>query len=365
MTQDRFWILLTKKLFEEATESELAELEALMLLYPELVNSATPIQKMWELPVKDNSEASKTAFFEHLIKMNEAGADVGFWLDEDHGKKPGKKTTFQTKKWIPFLAAACIIGVVSLLLFNGIFKKHTIQVAENLSELSTHNGSKSKLVLPDGSTVWLNAGSNLKYNKDFGIDSREITLDGEAFFEVVKMKEIPFVIHTGVIQIKVLGTAFNVKSYADEATTETSVVRGKVEVRVNKRPEEPFVLVPNSKLIVPNEMVVKAAKRIKSESKKIPLAILENLTYFERDSTIVETSWKENRLLFQSESFEDIAKKMERWYNVKIRFENEGLKKERMTGSFENETIMQALQALQISTSFHFKMEENNIIITN
>jgi ferric-dicitrate binding protein FerR (iron transport regulator) len=78
-------------------------------------------------------------------------------------------------------------------------------------------------------------------------------VDGEAFFDVVKMKEIPFVIHTGVIQIKVLGTAFNVKSYADEATTETSVVRGKVEVRVNKRPEEPFVLMPNSKLIVPNE----------------------------------------------------------------------------------------------------------------
>jgi len=328
------------------------------------VNSAAPIQEMWHLRVKDNSEVSKKAFLEHLIKMSKAGVDVSFWMNESHSAAPVNKVRFLKKNWIPMIAAACIFGLVSVLFFDSIFKGQAIPVVENLSELSTHNGSKSKLVLPDGSTVWLNAGSNLKYNKNFGIDSRDLTLDGEAFFDVVKMKDIPFVIHTSVIQIKVLGTAFNVKSYADEATTETSVVHGKVEVRVNKRPEEPFVLMPNSKLIVPNEIAVKKTEP-KSESKKIPLAVVENLTYFERDSTIVETSWKENRLLFQSESFEDIAKKMERWYNVKIKFKNDDLKKERMTGSFENETIMQALQALQISTRFHYKIEENNIIITN
>ena len=89
-------------------------------------------------------------------------------------------------------------------------------VAKHSNEVSTQPGSKSKIQLPDGSTVWLNAGSKLTYTKDFGKEIREVTLIGEAFFDVTKMKEKPFIIHTSSINIKVLGTAFNVKAYPED-----------------------------------------------------------------------------------------------------------------------------------------------------
>src|SRR2546423_14261851 len=103
-------------------------------------------------------------------------------------------------------------------------------------------GSRSKLVLPDGSTVWLNAGSKLTYNKDFGNNIREVSLVGEAFFDVMHIPDVPFVIETPTAVVKVLGTSFNVKAYPNETTTETSVIRGRVEISPRQRPGEKFVL---------------------------------------------------------------------------------------------------------------------------
>ena len=366
MTQDRFWILLTKKISKEATETELAELEELIRLYPEWFYSAEQVQNMWSLPFRENRSVSEGAFLQHLKNMDEAGIDISVWDDKAQGMPESRKTIpFYNNKWYAWLTAACIIGFVSVLFFRDVFTGQTAaSEPDKISEVSTHNGSKSKLVLPDGSTVWLNAGSKLTYEKDFGTNGRHVTLEGEAFFDVVKMPELPFIIQTKVIQIKVLGTAFNVKSYADEPTTETSLVRGKVEITVNKSPEQKIILLPNNKLVVANDADEKKVSVIKKEKKKIPLVSLQELTYFERDSTIIETSWKENRLVFQDESFADIARKLERWYNVKVEFKNEVLETERLTGSFADETIIQALEALQISTDFHFKVDKNTILIT-
>lgn len=365
MTQDRFWILTAKKFSKEATEAELSELEELVRLYPEWMYSVQSIQHLWDLPFKEDRSASEVAFLDHLKKLDKAGVATDLFREELQEQFERKTTIpLYKKRWFQLTAAACAISIVGGLFFNVLSVKDNVSSNNKISEVSTHNGSKSKLVLPDGSTVWLNAGSKLTYEKSFGTSGRHVTLEGEAFFDVVKMPELPFIIQTKVIQIKVLGTAFNVKSYADEPTTETSLVRGKVEITVNKRPEQKIILLPNNKLVVANDADEKAIAIIKKEKKKIPLVSLQELTYYETDSTIVETSWKENRLVFQDESFAEIAKKLERWYNVKLQFQNSALETERLTGSFTNETIVQALEALQISTDFHFRVDQNTIIIT-
>lgn len=363
MSEDIFLNLLAKKLAKEATPVELVQLEELMYQHPEWLHSARHIQDMWALPSRDTNSDSEIAFQQQLTKLSEKGVDINPWLNE---QLTPHKTNFLNKKTLfGFLAAASILGLIYIFFFKNSSGNNQLS-RQKFNEVSTHQGSSSKFTLPDGSTVWLNGGSKLIYDKDFGVKERHVTLEGEAFFDVVKMKEIPFVIQTKVIQIKVLGTTFNVKSYEDEPTTETSLVKGKVEITVNSRPEEKFILLPQNKLIVSNELVEKnTVSKVAKNKKRLPLVVLERLTYFERDSTIVETSWKENRLVFQDESFEDLARKMARWYNVEFVFVNKNLAAERLSGSFSNESIAQALEALQITTDFNFKIDQNKIFLTS
>jgi ferric-dicitrate binding protein FerR (iron transport regulator) len=213
--------------------------------------------------------------------------------------------------------------------------------------------------------VWLNSNSNLTYGEDFGKKIREVNLTGEAFFDVVKDHSRPFIIHTKVIDVKVLGTAFNVKSYPNDANTETSLIRGKVEVTVKNRENTKYYLQPNEKVIVANNAVSEVTPVIKKQEYIKPLVSIQPLTYYHFDSSIIETSWVENKLIFQeNETFKEVALKMERWYGVHISFADPKLAEYRMYGSFTKETIKQALDALKIVFNFNFKIDGDEIIIT-
>ena len=236
------------------------------------------------------------------------------------------------------------------------------------NQISTKNGSKTNLVLPDGTKVWLNSGSQLTYDKTYGNKLREVSLTGEAYFDVVKNPERPFLIHTRKMDIKVVGTAFNVKCYPGEKTTETCLVRGSIEVTLKDR-EEKIMLKPNEKLIINNndDVRVKDKAAVKAEKTTVqaekPIISLSHLTLLPVDNTIIETAWVQNRLVFSGESFEDVALKMERWYNVKIEFADEKLKEEKLTGNFEKETMVEALNALQLVAPFSYTIKNDQVII--
>lgn len=238
------------------------------------------------------------------------------------------------------------------------------------SEVSTKTGSRTKIQLPDGSSVWLNGGSKLVYdNIHFGETMREVTLTGEAYFDVVKNKEKPFIIHANKINVRVIGTAFNIKAYPGEKNTEASLIRGSIEVTM-KNSRGKIMMRPNDKLVISNEEITEAAERNdKSNGQKAivekpgSFITMQHLTMAKDESTILETAWVENKLIFDDESFEEVALKMERWYGVSIRFSDNRLKKQRLTGTFEKESITEALQALQLSTPF-FKYKINNQLIT-
>jgi transmembrane sensor len=236
------------------------------------------------------------------------------------------------------------------------------------NEVTARPGARTKLVLPDGTQVWLNSGSKLNYHGDFNIHDREVTLEGEAFFEVAKDPEHPFIVHADVINIKVLGTAFTVRSYPQDETTETTLLRGAIEVTRQDNPSTlRITLKPNEKLILsrhpslqPRKDIIPAKPDvvIAAPAPDIAIAAISNNI---PDSNKVETSWMYNKLVFNGDSFRELAEKMERWYDVKIVFKDESLYKYHFGGVFADETVEKALNALQLTAKFTYSINNNEI----
>lgn len=190
---------------------------------------------------------------------------------------------------------------------------------------------------------------------------------------MTKMKEKPFIIHTSTIDIKVLGTVFNVKAYPQDNRTETSLIRGRVEVTIKSRPNDKIILTPNEKLVVENNEVVEREKKETKVAKEetispnsmFPLMSIDKLKYSVVDSSLAETSWINNKLIFRDESFEDLAVQMERWYNVSIEIKDPALRQKKLNGIFETETIDEALGELKEMIPIPFKYDHtgNKIII--
>ena len=370
MTIDRFWVLLSKRVFAEASQAELKELEEILLEHPDWKNSSEALEILGRQShtFENNIEADK-AFEAHIERMKKA--DIEFnqaalnYPETEVKEKNNKRDS--TKWW--FSGGIVALNILCFFIFNNInTPEKRISGQSTLSRVTTKPGSKTQIQLPDGSTVWLNASTNLTYGKNFGKKLREVNLTGEAFFDVMKDSSHPFIIHTNVIDIKVLGTAFNVRSYPNDANTETSLIRGKVEVTVKNRSNEKVWLEPNEKLVVANKIMPDntiSYKISKKETAEKPLYSIQHLTYYPVDSAVIETSWVDNRLLFQSnETFKEVALKMERWYAVQIIFADEKVANYRPFGSFKNETITQALDALRLGFKFNYKIEGNKIIVT-
>lgn len=364
MDIERLWQLVSKKLSGEATAEELTELEELLRLHPEMHYALQHIQDLWQLQPKPAAE-SEDAFRRHLNKMNASGIDVSAWNENPitpnnlSTPSPPRKRRI-TRYLVAGLSFAAIIVVLIMLLQIG----QPAQVApQNLSEISTRNGSRTRINLPDGSVVWLNAGSKLVYDKNFDSKLREVSLTGEAYFDVVKNPGKPFIIHAGKMDIKVLGTLFNVKSYPGEAHTEASLIHGSIEVMIKDRPAEKIILKPNEKIIVANEPEPEQGGTKKANVRNEPIVAIRHLNYEPKDSTIIETSWVENKLIFRDESFKEMAPKLERWYGVNIRFKNDKVQQLRFSGTFTRETIEQALAGLKITGGFNYSINDSTILI--
>ena len=366
MGQEHIWNLIAKKLSGEASEEELLELEKHLRSNADLHYPMQTITDLWHSEYLPDKMEAAEAFDDHVQRMKLLGIDFNSANEVKEGIKPQGR-----KRKIIFISAAIATILIAVFIFNKINSNPDLQIStlKNNSEVSTRNGSKTNLVLPDGTLVWLNAGSKLSYDKNYGNNLREVNLTGEAFFDVVKNAEKPFLIHTGKINIKVLGTSFNVKSYPSEKTIETSLIRGSIEVTFKDRPSEKVILKPNEKLVVANEENAVAHDK-KQEAKTVnePIVAISHLNHQKADSAIVETAWMQNKLIFHDKSFKELAEEMERWYGVIIKFDGSRRDTLHFTGSFENETIQQALDALKLTTGksvpdFHYTIRGNEFTI--
>ena len=370
MKNERIWELMARKMSGEASSEELEELDLILRNNPHLHFSVQAFADLWKHSSYRDLTESKQAYERHLDKMLGNGIIIG-----QPAYKPDIETVLlegSRKSRKPLMAMLVTIVLttlsVSIWLLAGKEKK---AVAENPlpketnSEVSTRYGSKTRILLTDGTQVWLNAGSKLNYPKDFGKEVREVELIGEGFFDVARNVNRPFIIHTKTIDIKVLGTQFNVKSYPGDKTTETSLVHGSVEVIVRRRPDEKYILKPNEKIVVLNEEE-EIKERIPGkhyQPAKEPLIAISKLTYKSDDSVAIETAWTYNKLVFEDETFDEVAKKMARWYDVQFEFKNSKLEDIRLKGSFINETLAQAMEALQYANSFRYEIVGKKVLI--
>jgi transmembrane sensor len=349
MNSHRLDELMTAKLNGTLDDAGLQELTKLLEQHPEWRQELTLLEQYWQAAPVAEAPAD-TVFSEMMAKAVSPEAEAPKVVPFRHD-------------WWKWLAAAVVIGLLchtALRFFTDLLGHPGKPAMQELVE--THNGERKQFRLSDGSIVHLNASSRLRPN--LNEDSREIWLEGEAYFEVAKDPKRPFIVHAAAMNIQALGTSFNVKAYPGDSRYETTLLEGAVEVYLNKTPSYKIRLRPYEKVAYDNNHAITSPGKktdIKPVISKVALAKANSLPAI--DSIISETAWVSNRLQFESQTFEQLAILLERWYGVKIIFRNNQVKKYVFSGSFASETVTQALQALQLTEDFHFDNNGTQIII--
>ncbi len=365
----RIWSLMTRKLSGEATPGELEEWQALLRRQPRWQYAYEMLASWWPLPAHPAEGAA-----ESLQQLQERLRAMDLLPDEPVPGVDGQPYPWESERPRRGRGKTVLIGALLLTAGSTAFwlaGRHRSPTAATMpaggqSEVSTRYGSKSRVQLPDGSTVWLNSGSNLTYDiHQFGQGHREVTLTGEGYFDVAGDASHPFLIHAGEIRVQVLGTAFDVKAYPEDRTVETTLIRGSIAVSLVNQPSRTLTLSPRQKLIVFKDRMDSPAPPRAGAADSLRPYQLSALTISPEDSTVVETAWLQNRLVFRSTSFADLARMLERRYNVRINFSDGEVKGYRLTGSFQNETLEEALRALQITAPFQYRVEDQEIYISS
>ncbi len=282
------------------------------------------------------------------------------------GRASSKRTTLIQQPFFRIAASIVLIIGLSFIFGKLFFQKSadTMQMAYN--EIIVPSGEKTQVILPDGTHIGLNSESKLRYPSQFKINMRDVYLVGEAYFDVSKINKSKFYVHTQGVNIEVLGTKFNVKSYPDEETVETSVLEGKVKVEseLKIRNLEPVYLLPRDKAVFHKKMAKmlstseKEPSAVPAPMKTQPLVTVNNVNI----KNII--CWKDQLLVFDNETLEEIGVKMSRWYKIQVQIPDAELKTQRFTGKFvNNETFYQVMEAINLTTPIQYKFEKDQLTI--
>lgn len=358
---ENIWFLMSRNLSGEATPQEKTALMEALQQQPALMQQYELLQRLWKPGQAAGTEEVATKI-NHILQRSAQETSA---IEEEQQPVPRISRAARLLKLTRWAAA---IAGIALAVWSWSAINNNKHKEEN--EVIAQKGSKTRMLLPDGSTVWLNAGSAITYDPGFSGDTREVTLQGEAYFDVIKMPNKPFIVHAGNINIKVLGTAFNVKSYTEEPNVETTLIHGLVQItRTTDKPgqTQPIYLHPNQKIVLPKNITIHATEAnmvpqqpVVVTAKDAGIIILDsNLKAEER----FETAWMYNRLEFRGDRFDELAKKLERWYNITIHFEEEQARTLVFNGSLETETVQEAFRALSIAVPFRFDIKGNEVYI--
>jgi len=285
------------------------------------------------------------------------------------------KRSFSLVSRISGIAAAFVMifllgGLASYFLFGDRGDDLTV------SSVIAPKGSKAKTVLPDGSEVWLNAGSNLSYNNtSYFRKNREVRLAGEAYFQVVTDRDKPFVVKAKGLDIKAVGTEFNVKAYPEEKIVETTLVEGivKIEGRDQDKRIIDITLSPRQKAVcyteggsgISSEQPISSGETGEDpEGDDHPPAKISRAIISSNVKTDLYTSWRDNRWIIEGMDIGQLSVLIERRYNVSIEFASAELKDYRFTGTFQDETLEQVMQVLKLTAPLNYEIGKGRVELT-
>jgi ferric-dicitrate binding protein FerR (iron transport regulator) len=263
-----------------------------------------------------------------------------------------QNTTIRFLNALTRIAAILFIPllVASVWLFYRQPKETTAPLQFAMQEITSPPGVRSQVVLPDGSNVWLNAESTIKFKVPFDKSTRDVSLCGEAYFEVKKNPDVPFVVKSGKVQVKVLGTKFNYKAFAKENNIEVVLAEGKVSLNTEGCAKG------NEKMMNPGDRAVfdKTANQTKITNGKIDKYI----------------AWHNGKMIFDETPMPEVATQLERWYGIEVIIEDPRINKYRITTTFENESLHQVLELLRLSSPIGIKyiaatIDKTNKTLTN
>ena len=279
---------------------------------------------------------------------------------------------FSFVKWAAVVLISLCSGAFVYSYFVGKTSLNTSKNAYN--EVAVPFGSKSKIRLPDGTKVTLNAGSKLTYRMDYGEKLREVALSGEGYFEVASQKEKPFIVHTIRANVRALGTEFNVKAYPEEDMVETILVKGSVVVNKVSDSNKTDDLKKNQGVVLKPGQKIQVFKRSRHEyqniinhpetknrnSGKDSITKIADFQVFVSD-TKVETSWKEKRWIIQGIDMENLAVLLSRKFDVTIRILDSRLKNNKFSGIIANETIEEVFSIIKFTIPISYTIDKGDV----
>ena len=250
-------------------------------------------------------------------------------------------------KKIRFAILSAAAAAVALLVTVGITWQSTPEVVPaELVCVQTGFNEKTQVVLPDESVVWLNANTTLTYSEDFIADNREVTLSGEAFFDVKPNPDTPMVVSTDKnVFIKVTGTKFNIRAYKNESSTKTTLYSGKRDVLGKNKEGAPYIMTS----MKPNESY-EVRENIK------PLKVL-------KADTLKHSAWTRGELMFEYTPISDVIKELERWHGATFEIVNEKIYKHKFSARFKQESLVQILEVLKFCTGIEYEMSDDKVIL--
>lgn len=349
--EERIWILIGKKFSSSLTEAEEEELNRLLPQYPEAQYTLEVLQSCWAIHQEENFQPPAEEA-EEIVPVAPLG-----------------KKHWKVDWW--GVSMMLVLMMVGLAVYRWLvlpLSQRTAPMAVShtgSNQIITRYGSKTHVVLPDGSQVWLNAGSVLSYAEDLAQASvREVTLQGEAYFDVRHDEAHPFVIHTADMDIRDLGTIFNVKAYPDDPVAEATLISGAIEI-ILKQNDQHVRLKPREKLVwykTNDSVAFHPAFMADSLQRPVHFTIQE-IHPDKKYRLYPETAWMENKLIFENETFAELAKEMERRYAVQIQICCEDIASTPLTGSFTDETLQQALDELKLIAHFQYQIKDHEVRI--
>ena len=247
------------------------------------------------------------------------------------------------KQWLFIMRYAAVVTAilcVGLIASWLVFSAKNNEILQQLTEIIAPMGQKSKVVLPDSSVVWLNSGSSLKYYGNFNVSDREVVLNGEAYFEVHKNKSKKFRVKTGILNVDVYGTAFNLKNYDDDDFQEITVAEGRVGIAVNSAEIK--------------QMVAGDKALLNKTTNKIT---------FTKDNPQIISAWKNNELIFDNTPLEDVVKYLERWYGVNITIDSAMKGKHSYTFNVKTESFREMLEMMKVMTPLIYEINGKEVKI--
>jgi ferric-dicitrate binding protein FerR (iron transport regulator) len=277
-------------------------------------------------------------------------------------------------RYAAIFVLAFVSGIAAMYFFAASETQEEVEAELFYTEYTVPYGSKSMVTLPDSSSIWLNAGSKLRYSSAFNKTGREVFIEGEAYFKVARNEQKPFFVKSSAVTLKVLGTSFNIKAYPEEDNVETTVESGSVQVLRNIKGNlmDKLVLVAGQKATIiksadtdglqipylPTVPLSPAQKNVIPEKTAEKTIIAKNVM------TELYTSWKDSRWLIRQESLESLAVKLERRYNIHIKFADKSLKNISFSGILRDETLEQVLEAIKLSAPVNYTIQKNTVTLS-